>query len=184
MSLCCIGGVCIPYSALVPLLVYALKWVLQKLSDWGLLPAVIHDRLKGLVPCPTKKPGDSSCCQTTAPANDEEDELVHTIRNKQQWNALLDANATVVCKFTADWCSPCKRLAPVYKSLAHAKTVTSKNTTALFCHMDVDEMDGLASDHGIALLPTFVVFHQGKEVGRYAGSNEARLCDLLDNHLN
>jgi thioredoxin 1 len=39
MALCCIGGVCIPYTAIVPLLILGIQWILHKLFQAGLLPS-------------------------------------------------------------------------------------------------------------------------------------------------
>jgi thiol-disulfide isomerase/thioredoxin len=52
MPLCCVGGVCVPYSALVPLLLYGLKWIVQQLSSYGLIPSWIiqeFNRCTGVV---------------------------------------------------------------------------------------------------------------------------------------
>jgi hypothetical protein len=44
--LCCIGGVCVPYTAVVPILLLALKWLAQKLANYGLLPSAIGNLLQ------------------------------------------------------------------------------------------------------------------------------------------
>lgn len=67
MALCCIGGICIPYSAIVPLLLYGLQWVLQKLAVAGLLPPAVAAALERFVP--TSKPAvgaSSSCCGSSS----------------------------------------------------------------------------------------------------------------------
>ena len=176
MSVCCIGGVCIPYTALLPFLVYLLKWLVEKLVACGLVPAVVLESLQGIK--------NKDCCSETASSisasdDDNDNALVHTIRSSAQWQALLSAHATVVCKFEADWCVPCQKLHPVYQSLALRSSTCPQ--PALFCRINVDDVPALP--YGVAVLPTVMVFGQGKEVGRYAGSDEHKLRDLLNRHV-
>ena len=70
MPLCCIGGVCIPYTAILPLLIYALQWMLQKIADTGLLPDPICKQLQGFMiniknSNKLKADGEDSCCNAT-----------------------------------------------------------------------------------------------------------------------
>ena len=67
MALCCIGGVCIPYSAIVPLLIYGLQWLLQKLVVAGLLPAAWCEALSRILPTKSvNNKADDTCCTTVA----------------------------------------------------------------------------------------------------------------------
>ena len=59
MSTLCIGGVCIPYAGLVPLLLLALKWVAEQLAKVGLLPDFIIKSL-GL-----HSSSSATCCAST-----------------------------------------------------------------------------------------------------------------------
>ena len=212
MALCCIGGVCIPYTALVPLMVYALKWCLQQLAACGVLPDTWHQYfVQGLLGrnnnnsnsnSSNKKKTTDACCShpettttttTTADNNEDDDDddddgddvvVVSTIRSEPQWNALLDAHHTVVCKFGAEWCKPCHAIQPFFEALAERQATHQKCKPAMFCTMDVDHLNDVASErYGIALLPTFVVFRNGNEIGRYAGGNEIKVRDFLDQHL-
>lgn len=75
MALCCIGGVCIPYTAIIPLLIYALQWILQKLADAGLLPDSICKQLQGFMinmnnSNKSKQVGEGSCCDPTENISD------------------------------------------------------------------------------------------------------------------
>jgi thiol-disulfide isomerase/thioredoxin len=71
MALCCIGGVCIPYTALLPLLVLGLQWLLQQLSAAGLLPTSWTSTLNQYLSMATGQQrgakdssSSSSCCGT------------------------------------------------------------------------------------------------------------------------
>lgn len=201
MSLCCIGGVCIPYSALVPLLVYGLQWILNKLASWGLLPATVHEKLQRFIALPPKtkqqqqeeeKKQKPDCCTTasnstvsdattttaTAAAAVAADGVI-TIESDEEWTALLESsNEFVVCKFTASWCQPCHKIQPFYESLAE----TNQNKAA-FCLVDVDEMDEVAADFQVAMMPTFLILQKGKEVARYAGSHEEKLREFVEQNV-
>jgi thiol-disulfide isomerase/thioredoxin len=65
MALCCIGGVCIPYSAIIPLIIYGFRWLFQKLVTWGVLPSWISSALSGFI-CPIEnrnnRPNKSDAC--------------------------------------------------------------------------------------------------------------------------
>ena len=77
---------------------------------------------------------------------------------------------------TADWCRPCKEIDPFYQSLA-------KKYDATFTRIDVDDLDDVAAELSVAMMPTFVVLSRdGKEVGRVAGANEGRLEALIQEH--
>ena len=180
MSLCCIGGVCIPYSALVPFLVYGLQWVVSKLASLGLLPDAVHDRLQRFLTLPPKEKKEKPCCATAANSSISDDNgtsAITTIDADDQWNSILESKEFVACKFTASWCQPCKKIQPVYESLATA------SPSASFCILDVDDVDEVASEYKVAILPTFIVFKNGKEVARYAGSKEQKLRDLMAENL-
>lgn len=64
MALCCIGGVCIPYSAILPLVILGIQWILQKLVAAGLLPPVVCQALSRFLPSSTPKKAKSvdACC--------------------------------------------------------------------------------------------------------------------------
>ncbi|KAL3772020.1 hypothetical protein ACHAWU_008042 [Discostella pseudostelligera] len=65
MSCLCIGGVCIPYTALLPMIIIGLQWLASQLAKIGLLPDFIAKRLGLLAAITTeqsKQGCDSSCC--------------------------------------------------------------------------------------------------------------------------
>jgi thioredoxin 1 len=98
-----------------------------------------------------------------------------------QWNELsfestvLRASGTVLVDFTAGWCPPCKRLAPVVERIADE---TSGRVSV--GSVDVDAWPALASKFRIRGVPTLVVFQDGKEIARRTGlTNEEGIRALL-----
>ncbi|QYZ79564.1 thioredoxin [Methanofollis formosanus] len=71
----------------------------------------------------------------------------------------------LVVDFSAEWCGPCQRLAPIFEALAaeFAGTVT-------FATCDIDESHGVASSFGVQVVPTIVFFSHGRAVGRLTGA--------------
>lgn len=73
------------------------------------------------------------------------------------------AEGTVLVDFYADWCGPCKMLAPAVEALAadHPKVKVYKVNT--------EEESGLAVRFGIMSIPTLLVFCDGKKVNQSVG---------------
>lgn len=78
--------------------------------------------------------------------------------------ALNNSNIPVLVDFYADWCGPCRALAPTLEAVAEA------NQGALsVVKVDIDESPDLAGRYEIQSIPTLVVFQGGELVGRIAG---------------
>jgi thioredoxin 1 len=70
----------------------------------------------------------------------------------------------VVVEFGADWCGPCRALAPALNALA-----TESDLGASIVTVDADNEPGLASRFGIRALPTLLFFHRGKVADQIVG---------------
>ena len=76
------------------------------------------------------------------------------------------ANGTVLVDFWADWCGPCKMLAPMIEELAaeyEGKITVGK--------LDTDANGATAQTYGITAIPTVIVFKDGVEAARIIGVN-------------
>lgn len=78
---------------------------------------------------------------------------------------VLNSDLPVLVDFSAEWCGPCKRLAPIIDELAEELAGSVK-----FGNVDVDQSQQLAVDHNIEAMPTLVVFTGGKEIDRIRGA--------------
>ena len=95
--------------------------------------------------------------------------------------ALEDAgSALVVVDFYAEWCGPCKKLAPTLESLAR-KTPSSK---VQFYKVDVDEARELAAAKGVKSMPTLQFYRHGKKVQQIVGGNKMLIICFLNSYGN
>ena len=70
---------------------------------------------------------------------------------------------TALVDFYADWCGPCKMMAPVVEEIA------AEHSTVTVGKIDVDASPELAIKYGVESIPTLIVFKDGKEAGRVIG---------------
>ncbi|MGI6553576.1 MAG: thioredoxin [Clostridia bacterium] len=77
---------------------------------------------------------------------------------------VLKAKLPVVVDFWANWCGPCRMMAPVLDKLAD-----EYDGEIQVLKLDVDENPNTAAEYGIMSIPTLVVFKDGKEVKRLVG---------------
>lgn len=77
---------------------------------------------------------------------------------------VLKADKPVLVDFWADWCSPCKMVAPVVKDLASEYSDQLK-----VCKLDVDANQKTASKYGVMSIPTLIVFENGKVKDKVVG---------------
>jgi len=84
-------------------------------------------------------------------------------------------NGVVLVDFWADWCIPCKMMAPILNEVAEAT-----DGTATIYKLNVDEQQQVAAQYGIRSIPTMILFKDGKEVERIVGvkSKEAVIASI------
>lgn len=88
---------------------------------------------------------------------------------------VLGADAPVLVDFYADWCAPCKLVAPVVDELA------SRNTGRLLvAKVDTDRASNLSLRLGIRGVPTLILFKDGEEQGRVVGFDAEGLRGLVE----
>ena len=90
---------------------------------------------------------------------------------------VLNANETVLVDFYADWCGPCKIMAPVIEELAEELQGKAK-----VGKINVDESTDTAAQYDVMSIPTIIIFKNGKEVKRFIGVRDKQ--ELLNEVVN
>ena len=80
----------------------------------------------------------------------------------------------VLVDFYADWCGPCKMMAPYVDDLAR-----EKQGVALVAKLDTDHAQRTAGGFDIRGIPTSIVFKNGKEVARQTGAVPKKALEEL-----
>ena len=74
----------------------------------------------------------------------------------------------VVVDFWADWCAPCKMMAPVF-----AQAAREQGTRVCFAKIDTDTAPGISQRYAIRSIPSLLLFRGGAEVDRAVGALDA-----------
>lgn len=77
---------------------------------------------------------------------------------------VLNSKVPVLVDFYADWCGPCKMMAPIVENLA-----TELDGKGKVGKVNVDENQDLAIKYNVMSIPTLIIFKDGKEVKRFVG---------------
>lgn len=81
--------------------------------------------------------------------------------------------------FYADWCGPCRVIAPIIEELA-----SHFDGKASIAKVDVEAAQGTAAKFGITSIPTLILFKNGEEVDRIIGvKDKATLQDVIEKAL-
>ena len=83
---------------------------------------------------------------------------------KSSFNDIINSETPVLVDFFADWCGPCKMLAPI---LAQVKEELGDSVKII--KIDVDKNQPLATKYQVRGVPTMLLFKKGKQVWRQSG---------------
>ena len=81
------------------------------------------------------------------------------------FSELINGPSPVLVDFYADWCGPCKAMAPILKEVA-----TELNGKIKVLKVDVDRNQKAAAKYGIRSIPTMILFQEGKILWRHSGA--------------
>lgn len=76
---------------------------------------------------------------------------------------VLEAKGKVLVDFFATWCGPCRMMSPIVDQLA------DELADVKVCKVDIDQAEALATEYGVEVVPTFIVFENGETVKSVSG---------------
>lgn len=106
-------------------------------------------------------------------------DLIKSLSDVNFKDFVASVQTPVLVDFWADWCGPCKMIAPVVEEVAgeyQGKVQVAK--------VNVDQNRNIAAEFKINSIPTLIVFKGGSEVDRFVGfKTKKELKTILDKHI-
>ncbi len=94
--------------------------------------------------------------------------------NQKNFEMIENSDKTVLLDFYADWCGPCRMVAPLIEEIA------SERSDILVAKVNVDDEQELAGKFGVFSIPTLVVMKDGKVVKQSTGARpKAQILEML-----
>ena len=100
------------------------------------------------------------------------------ISTKEQFDKLINNEKLVFVDFYAEWCGPCKMMAPIVEQFEESVKGEVK-----VCKVNIDENQDLAQQYRLTSIPTLMLFKDGKVVEMAIGYRSlANLNDMVEKH--
>jgi len=97
---------------------------------------------------------------------------------KSNFNSIINSETPVLIDFYADWCGPCKSLAPILKQVKDELGNAIK-----IVKIDVDKNQPLAAQYQVRGVPTMLLFKNGKQLWRQSGVLQKNdLVKIINQH--
>jgi thioredoxin len=95
--------------------------------------------------------------------------LIVTLTQENFAQQVLQSPAPVLVDFWAEWCGPCKMIAPLLDELADEYEGKIK-----IGKVNIDEHQGLAAEYGVRAIPTLLMFNKGQVAEQMIGAKSKR----------
>ncbi len=95
--------------------------------------------------------------------------------NSENFASVKNSEKTVLLDFYADWCGPCRMVAPLVEEIAN------ENPQYLVAKINIDDSPELAQEFGIVSIPTLIVMKNGEVMNRSVGARpKAQILSMLE----
>jgi thioredoxin 1 len=106
-------------------------------------------------------------------------EIVNELTDASFNAALKETDKTILVDFWAEWCAPCRMMAPLIQQLA-----MELSGRAFVAKLNVDQNPLTASRFSVMSIPNFIAFRGGQPVGRVVGAvGKPSLMQLIQSHM-
>ena len=106
-------------------------------------------------------------------------DFVQDVRDGNFAEAVLESKQPVLVDFWAQWCGPCRSLAPIVNALAEQYAGTAR-----IMKLNVDDNPEVVSRYQVQAIPTLILFRDGEEKQRMVGvSRKEIIAQAIDAHV-
>jgi thioredoxin 1 len=106
-------------------------------------------------------------------------EQIQAVTDDNFENTVLQANGPVLIDFWAEWCGPCKMLAPLLEEVAGEYGDKIK-----IVKMNVDANEQVPAKYGIRGIPTLIIFKNGEAADTKVGAlSKEQLTEFIDSQV-
>jgi thioredoxin 1 len=95
------------------------------------------------------------------------------------FNQIVQQEVPVLVDFKADWCAPCKMMAPILKQVKQ----NFKDQIKII-KIDIDKNPAVAQKYAVRSVPTLILFKNGKSIWRQSGVLQAnQIITVINSHI-
>ncbi len=111
---------------------------------------------------------------TAANKNNTQIDNIEYADNMSKFNELIKGQQPVLVDFYADWCAPCRMMAPILEQVA-----SNMGPEVKIVKVDVDKNQQAAINYGVQSIPTLMLFQNGKVKWQGAGVMQADQIEMI-----